>query len=491
MASIESINPSTGESQLEAQEESSSSDLSRAVESAKTLAQPWRWTASADRALVLEAIADALDGAASELAQLADTETALGADRLVGEIGRTTFQLRFFADALKSSQLGSREVEDAVAGAPPAGRPRLVRNLIGIGPVAVFGAGNFPFAFGELGGDTASALAAGCPVVVKEHPGHPVLAQTVVKLAQDAIENAGHDRHLVQGVRGFEAGRELVQHPGITAVGFTGSQVAGRALFDLASQRPEPIPFFGELGSMNPVFVTRAALAERKELIASEAAAAISIGRGQFCTKPAVMFVPDDEEFVALLASGLSDMEAGPLLSPSSKDRFDANVSALKAVDGVEELVSTSRGGAPYDVSPGLLVTSLDKFLAQAPALLEECFGPIALVIQVSNDEDFASVVPFLEGCLVSTIHAEPTSDQELVSALVETLSEISGRIVLNGWPTGLAVAPAQNHGGPYPASTAPLHTSVGLHAIERFLRPVVIQNATHEDWPSLGHLVQ
>jgi NADP-dependent aldehyde dehydrogenase len=489
MALIESINPETGETQFEAQEESTSDEVNLSVQRARSLARTWSMTSYANRAGVLEAIANALDGASPELAELAHSETALGVDRLVGEIARTTFQLRLFADALRLGKLGEIEIDEPVAGAPPAGRPHLVRHLIGIGPVAVFGAGNFPFAFGELGGDTASALAAGCPVIVKEHPGHPVLARTVIKLSQDAIAGSGYDRDLIQGIRGLVAGQELVQHREIRAVGFTGSQLAGRSLFDLASNRPEPIPFYGELGSMNPVFITHAALAARKDQIATDAAGAISIGKGQFCTKPAVLFVPDDDEFLTLLTQGLSGIASGPLLSPSSKDRFVASVARVSSVGGVEELLSASRGEGLYDVSPGLLVTTLENFLAHAPALLQECFGPIALVVRVSQDADLASVVPALEGCLVASIQAEPALDQELVRSLMGPLSEVAGRIVLNGWPTGLAVAPAQNHGGPYPASTSPIHTSVGLHAAERFLRPLVVQNASKEAWPGLDDL--
>jgi NADP-dependent aldehyde dehydrogenase len=487
VAKIESINPTTGKAQFESMDESSEQEVSTAAQNSRTLARSWSSTPLSVRASVLEAIASKLDENSAKLSQLANSETALGADRLVGEIARTTFQLRAFADALRDGSIWETEINEPIPGAPPVGRPHLARHLIGIGPVAVFGAGNFPFAFGELGGDTASALAAGCPVVVKEHPGHPSLARKVIELARQAIKETGQDPNLIQGVRGLKAGSALVAHSDIRAVGFTGSQFAGRILFDIAQQRKEPIPFYGELGSMNPVFITPASLNSRKEQIATEAAGAISIGLGQLCTKPALLFVPNDDEFVGMLVEKLSAVTSGPLLSPSSRERFVSSVGVVSKVAGVQELLSVGRGEGSLDVSTGLLDTSFENFLEHSHELLKECFGPVALIVRVSNPDDFLKAVPVLEGCLVATVQADSSVDQDLVRTLMAPLSEIAGRIVINGWPTGLAVAPAQNHGGPYPAGTSPIHTSVGLHSTARFMRPVVIQNADDEQWPKLG----
>lgn len=487
MAKILSINPSTGNAQFGPLEESTEQEVDLCAQRASALARSWSSTSLSTRAAVLEAIALKLESNSSDISQLANSETALGVDRLSNEIARTTFQLRAFADALREGSLWATEINEPIAGMPPAGRPHLSRFLIGIGPVAVFGAGNFPFAFGELGGDTASALAAGCPVVVKEHPGHPSLARRVIELSRQAIEETGQNPDLIQGVRGLNAGMSLVEHSDIRAVGFTGSQFAGRLLFDIAQKRPEPIPFFGELGSMNPVFVTLAALNSRKEQIATQAASSISMGLGQLCTKPALLFVPDDDEFVEILVRKLMEVASGPLLSPSSRERFVSDVSLVSKVRGVQQLLSIDRSEGSLEVSTGLLSTTLENFLDKPHQLLRECFGPVALLVKVSGNDDFERAVSVLEGCLVVSIQAESAVDQDLVNSLMAPLSEKTGRIVINGWPTGVSVAPAQNHGGPYPASTASQHTSVGLHAAERFMRPVVIQNADAGQWPELG----
>ena len=486
MAAISSINPATGAVQYEPFEETSSAELQSVLERSRHAFSLWSSTTAAKRAVVLRAIAQALEDQADELAVIADSETALGIPRLVGEVARTVFQIRMFATELDNGELLSSHVDEPVEGPPPAGRPRLSRRCVAIGPVAVFGASNFPFAFAELGGDTASALAAGCTVVVKEHPGHPHLAAMVMQLARDAISHTGTSPDILQGVRGLEAGRELVSHPFIRAAGFTGSEVAGRALFDLAVSRPHPIPFYGELGSVNPVFISQATLDQRFESLAADAAGSITLGRGQFCTKPSLIFVPQHEGFLGALRSEIAGVGAGPLLAPSSADRFMASVQSLSAAPGITELVAPSQSEDRLEVGASVLSVSLRDFLAQPESYLTECFGPTALLVLCEGEEDFKAAVEHLEGALVATIHAVPGHDDALVSELVPSLSDIAGRIVLNAWPTGLAVTPWQHHGGPYPASTSPLHTSVGLQAMMRFVRPVVLQNVSGSDWPSL-----
>jgi NADP-dependent aldehyde dehydrogenase len=426
-----------------------------------------------------------VDADPASLAELAHQETALGADRLVGEIARTTFQLRLFAEELESGRLLTTDIDEALAGLPPVGHPRLVRRYVALGPVAVFGAGNFPFAFGQLGGDTVSALAAGCTVVVKDHPGHPQLAQTLTALAQTALTGAGFDADVLQSVRGMAAGTALVAHPDVQAGAFTGSQKAGRALFDTATSRPQPIPFYGELGSMNPVFITEAVLSSRRDELATELATSLTMGRGQLCTKPSVIFVPDDQAFIDGLVQALSGVAPGQLLSPTSLERYVKGVSGVAAVNGVTELIPTS-AGADLSVAPGLLSTTFENFLERSDELLEECFGPVGLLVRCQSDADFDAAISHLEGALVATVHAVPETDADLARHLVEELSFIAGRVVVNGWPTGLAVTPWQHHGGPYPASTSVLHTSVGSQAMMRFVRPVVIQNVSDDQWPGL-----
>jgi NADP-dependent aldehyde dehydrogenase len=485
VGTLNSINPFTGEAQFEPIAESTPAEVDAVVARSVAASSDWAKAAPAERARALRAIADALDEHPTPLAELAHQETALGADRLVGEIARTSFQLRLFAEELETGRLLATEIDEALPGLPPAGHPRLVRRYVALGPVAVFGAGNFPFAFGQLGGDTVSALAAGCTVIVKDHPGHPHLAQRLMELARLALTGAGFDADVLQSVRGMAAGSAVVAHPAVHAGAFTGSQKAGRALFDIATSRPQPIPFYGELGSMNPVFITQAALTARRDELASELAASLTMGRGQLCTKPSVIFVPDDQAFVDGLVHALSAVAPGPLLGPLSLERYIRGVSGVAGITGVAELIPTS-AGADLSVAPGLLATGFDNFVKHADELLEECFGPVGLLVRCESERDFDVVIEHLEGALVATVHAVPDIDGALVRHLVDELSLIAGRIVVNGWPTGLAVTPWQHHGGPYPASTSVLHTSVGSQAMMRFVRPVVIQNVSDEQWPGL-----
>jgi NADP-dependent aldehyde dehydrogenase len=406
--------------------------------------------------------------------------------RLVGEVARTTFQLRSFATEIREKTLLGDIVSDAVDGAPPAGRPSLRRSLVPLGPVAVFGAGNFPFAFADLGGDTASALGAGCTVVVKQHPGFPETSNEVMALSRAALESCGMSPDVLTLVKGFDAGLALVAHPDIEAVGFTGSVAAGRALWDVAVGRPRPIPFYGELGSTNPVFITRAALDARGAQIAEEAAGSISLGRGQFCTKPSLLVVPIDEEFVTQLATHLHSVAAGPLLSSPSTARFSAQVGVVASRPGVTAVVEAGVDEAADTVSAGLLRVSARDFLADHEAIATECFGPIAVVVTCDTEDEMDQVASVLEGGLVLSVHAEYPDDTERVRALYDLGKRRFGRVVTNGWPTGVSVAPAQHHGGPYPASTLATHTSVGLQAVMRFVRPVAFQGLAGSPWDEL-----
>lgn len=486
MGTLQSISPFTGEAQFEPIAESSVAEVDAIVARSVAASRSWSRAPATERAGALRALAEGLESHAGDLAELAHAETALGVDRLTGEIGRTCFQLRLFAGELESGELLGARVDEAVDGPPPAGHPRLVRKFVALGPVAVFGAGNFPFAFGQLGGDTVSALAAGCTVVVKDHPGHPQLALRLMALAATALSEGGYNPDILLSVRGMEAGGALLTHRLVKAGAFTGSQHAGRALFDMASRRPHPIPFYGELGSMNPVFITKAALESRGAELASELAGSLTLGRGQFCTKPSIIFVPEDGGFADAVAQALGEVSPGQLLSPVSLDRYLDKVSGVVGVPGVTQVSASVVDRSDLSVSPGVLSTSVANFLQHSEELLEECFGPIGLIVHCSSESDFPGVIERLEGALVSTIQAEPGSDDAVVAELVELLGDVSGRIVLNGWPTGLSVTPWQHHGGPYPASTSVLHTSVGSQAMMRFVRPVVIQNVSEANWPGL-----
>ena len=486
MGFVRSISPFSGEHQFEPLPESTPQDVAEVVARSVKAGQKWSRLPLTQRVRALRAIAGALEESQHELADLAHAETALGVERLIGEIARTCFQMRLFSTGLETGSLLRRKVDEPVSGPPPEGHPLLVRTYRPLGPVAVFGAGNFPFAFGQLGGDTVSALAAGCTVVVKDHPGHPHLAARLMEVASRALRDSGYDSDVLLSVRGMTAGVALIENPAIKAGAFTGSQSGGRALWDLAVRRAEPIPFYAEMGSTNPVFISEAALAERGEILAEELANSLTLGLGQFCTKPSLIFVLDQGTFSEQLARNIEKLEAGHLLSPASRERFRAAKNQVSAARGVRELVATEESQSDLRVKPGLLGISIDDFLASPGEILEECFGPLGVVVECSAEADFETAIDELAGTLVSTVLASPDFDKELVEFLVDKLSDISGRVVVNGWPTGLSVTSWQHHGGPYPATTSALHTSVGLQALWRFVRPVVLQNAPEDLWPNL-----
>lgn len=460
--------------------------LNHTVHASVTAFRQWSQATAETRAACIEAIADALDLNAESLAVVADRETHLGVPRLVGEVWRTSFQLRAFAAETRHPTILGEVHSGPVEGAPPAGRPSLRRILVPLGPVAVFSAGNFPFAFADLGGDSASALGAGCTVVVKQHSGYVETSALVMEIARQALSDQGMNPDVVTSVTGREAGVALVGHPDIQAVGFTGSVSGGRALWNVAVNRPRPIPFYGELGSTNPVFITQAALDARRDTIAADAAGSISLGRGQFCTKPSILVVPNDDGFVTAVADGLRAVDQGPLLSPHSTTRFAETVGIVRGRSGVVEVVEPRVDTDAHTVAAGLLRVSAKDFVADHEAIGTECFGPVAVVVTCDDEAEFAGVAGVLEGGLVLSIHAEYPADRQVVASLYELAKARFGRVVTNGWPTGVSVAPAQHHGGPYPASTTPAYTSVGLQAVMRFVRPVSFQGLDGTGWDEL-----
>lgn len=424
-----------------------------------------------ERALLLRTVAEVLDAAAEELVPLAMAEAHYPEARCRSELARTTFQLRLFADVLEEGAFLSAAVDPADPdwGTP---RPDVRRLMLPLGPVVVFGASNFPFAFATAGGDTASALAAGCPVVVKAHPGHLGLARRTADLVAVALAEAGAPDGTFALVEGMEAGRSAVTHPLTRAVGFTGSVTGGRALYDLAVSRSDPIPFYGELGSVNPVFVTSAAAAARGTEILSGYAESVTLGSGQFCTKPGVLLLPEETDLTPLTVD-LVDRGPAPLLNDRVEQGFADTLGTLADHPVTEVLV---RGG-PSDEgwTPTLLCTDIDSLIEHADVLLEECFGPATLVVTYEDERRLLEVGAALRGQLTVTVHGEETDP--LAPALLAMGSSLAGRVVWNGWPTGVAVTHAMTHGGPYPATTAPTHTSVGTAAIHRFLRPVSFQS--------------
>ncbi|GHI08668.1 aldehyde dehydrogenase [Streptomyces cellostaticus] len=434
------------------------------------------------RSAFLRSAAAGLDAARDGLVETADAETALGPVRLTGELARTTYQLRAFADIVDEGAFLDVVINHPDDTATPP-IPDLRRYKVPLGVVAVYSASNFPFAFSVAGGDTASALAAGCPVVVKAHPDHPALSELVAKVLRRAAAEHGIPEGVVGLVHGFDAGIELIRHPLVTAAGFTGSVRGGRALFDAAAARPAPIPFHGELGSLNPVVVTEAAAAERAEAIGSGLAGSMTLGVGQFCVKPGLVLVPsgaDGDALVKALTDAVSDTDAGVLLDHRMRDNFIAGVSERAQLPEVESPVTPGAGGE-HTVSAGFLTVPAQK-LAEEGAydlLLEECFGPVTVVVRYEDESEATAVLSRLPGNLTATVHlsgGEAAGEGRGAEILAE-LTPLAGRVLVNGWPTGVAVAPAQHHGGPYPATTS-TSTSVGGTAIERWLRPVVYQGA-------------
>ncbi|MEU5880102.1 aldehyde dehydrogenase family protein [Spirillospora sp. NPDC047279] len=408
-----------------------------------------------ERARLLTTIADNLDAYAADLVTLAAEETGLAPDRLRAELARTTGQARLFAEVAASGAFLDVTVDGPVS-----------RMNEPIGPVAVYAAGNFPFAISVAGGDTVAALAAGCPVVLKSHPGHPRTSRGTADLVADALSGAPSGTFAV--VSGFEAGRALVTDPAIRAAAFTGSTRGGRALFDLACARPDPIPFYGELGSVNPVVVTRAAVRERGAEIAAGLVAAISTNAGQLCTKPGVVFLPGGHGLDGAIGREAAKVEPHRMLTPAIADAFTADATALS-------LRLTTLYGTPPAGDPRPVVFTVPA--GEVPDdLWEEHFGPAAVIVEYGTEEDLFGVLDTMPGTLTAAVHAED-EDDPLVRRVMSLLRRRAGRIVTNGWPPGVAIGPATHHGGPWPATTAPLHTSMGTAAIRRFLVPVAYQD--------------
>ncbi|KOY58630.1 aldehyde dehydrogenase (NADP(+)) [Streptomyces sp. XY332] len=475
-----SVDPRTGKQREQVAVEATSGEVDEAVRAAHAARG-----ALADRtarAAFLRAAAELLDEAADHVIEAADAETALGPGRLTGELARTTGQLRAFADAVDEGSYLDIRIDRADAAAVPP-RPELRRYKVPLGVVAVYAASNFPLAFSVPGGDTASALAAGCPVVVKAHPDHPATSELCASLLRRAAVATGLPADVVRVVHGFDAGLELIRHPLVSAAGFTGSIRGGRALFDAAAARPVPIPFHGELGSLNPVVVTPAAAAERAEEIAAGLAGSVTLGVGQFCVKPGLVLVPegaDGDRFTSALTKALGETEPGVLLDHRMRENFVSGVRERAALPGVGAPVTPGSGGE-HTVGAGYLTVPAGALLEGGAyeVLLEECFGPVTVVVRYADQDEAGSVLGLLPGNLSATLQlsaAEADGGPGPAAELIAQVTALAGRIVVNGWPTGVAVAPAQHHGGPYPAATSH-STSVGGTAIERWLRPVAYQS--------------
>jgi 2,5-dioxopentanoate dehydrogenase len=441
------------------------------------------------RAAFLRAIAENLAGGGASIVDRAHLETGLPLPRLQGELGRTVGQLKMFAEVLEEGSWLDARIDEADPSRKPAPRPDIRSMLRPLGPVAVFGASNFPLAFSVAGGDTASALAAGNPVIVKAHPAHPGTSELVGKLIQKAVK----DSNLPPGVfsllfdAAIDVGIALVKHPAVKAVAFTGSAAGGQALMRLAAERPEPIPCYAEMGSTNPLFILPGAMRERRGALAQGLLGSFTLGSGQFCTKPGLVFIPrqDVAEFVQGLQSSVDVLAPHGMLTHAIAARYSKSVQK-RADEGSAQVIANAKTTVEENCAAGVATVfevSLDEFLTD-PQLEEEVFGPTTLLITYGEKEAVLMAAEKLHGHLTATIHG---TDEDLANAddLIRVLEKKVGRILFNGYPTGVEVCHAMVHGGPYPATSDGRSTSVGSRAIFRFTRPVCYQDCPDKSLPA------
>ena len=479
------VDPRTNATLDPAFHEATSDDIDRAVRMAHDAFPAYRSAPATVRSAFLRAVADELVALGPALIQRAHAETALPVARLEGERGRTVGQLRLFADLLDEGSWVDARIDRGDATRTPAPKPDLRRMLVPLGPVAVFGASNFPFAFSVAGGDTASAFAAGCPVVCKAHPAHPGTSALAAGAIDRAVVTSGIPRGVFSMLHGWslEVGLALVRHPLVTAVGFTGSLRGGRALFNAAAARPEPIPVYAEMGSINPVFLLPSATDAAGNALADGLAQSMTLGTGQFCTNPGVVVGMRGEaldRMVGALAERIAAADASVMLYPQLADAY-ARAVAVALAKGAE-LVARSATDDAHRSTPALLRVDGHQFI-ESRELREEMFGPASIVVGARDGAELERVAEAMEGQLTATIHGTALELRQH-QGLVDILQRKVGRLLFNGYPTGVEVGHAMQHGGPYPASTDSRSTSVGSAAISRFARPLCFQNFPDDSLP-------
>ena len=478
---VTSTNPATGDVRDIGVDETSTNEVVAATQVAALAFRDYARRPLAWRAEMLRAMADELEADGEQLVALAIEETALGRLRLEGELRRTAFQLRFFANVVTDGDFLNVTIDHATD-SPMGPLPDLRRMRVPQGPVAVFGSSNFPFAFSVPGGDTASALAAGCSVVIKAHPAHPATGSAAFHALLRAARRCDAPEGTLSLVFGLDAGTALVSAPAISAVGFTGSVLAGRILWDLANSRTVPIPFYGELGSANPLIVTDRAAKERAQEIGTGIAGSMTLGAGQFCTKPGLLFVPsgsDGNHVVSAIAEGLEQTGEFTMLSSGIAEHFRAGARATDGVPGTRALVKKDRGEAAA-TSAQLYEVDAARFAEpDARALREECFGPLAVVVRYGSFGELRDAILASEPALTFSVFA--TLNDPNSAELLELGSHRAGRVIMNEFPTGVGVSWSMQHGGPWPSTTSAATTSVGAGAIDRWLRPVTFQSVSDE----------
>ncbi len=479
-AKFQAFDPAAGKSLDPVFQSASAAELEQAVRLADAAAPAWAKLSGAERNRFLRLVADKLDQHAAELAARAVAETGLALARCTGEIARTSGQLRLYGEAAVRGDWLDARIETALPDRKPLPKPDHRSLLRPIGPVVVFGSSNFPFAYSVAGGDTASAFAAGCPVIVKAHPAHPGAGELVGQLIAEAVRECG----LPEGSfsllfdAGFGAGQALVQHPMVKAVGFTGSLAGGRKLADLAAARPEPIPVYAEMGSINPVFILPGALAERSAAMVDGLHASATLGMGQFCTNPGLIVLqrsPAAEEFVRALAAKLTATPEAAMLTPGIRKNYATGTAARTQQPGVK-VIAEAKSTAACGAAPVWFEASAATFLG-TPGLSAEIFGPSSLVVWCRDGAEMLEVARHLEGSLTASLQVG-AAEAAAQGGLVDVLAAKAGRLVLNGYPTGVEVSHAMVHGGPYPAaSDGGRSTSVGTRALNRWVRLVCYQN--------------
>jgi alpha-ketoglutaric semialdehyde dehydrogenase len=459
--------------------EHTENDVNHKIDRAAGAAHQISHLSPAEHGKLLRTIAEQIELSRDSLITTACAETALPEARIGGEVTRTSVQFIRFAELVESGEHLAVAIDRADPNYSPAPRPDIRKINRPLGVVAIFAASNFPLAFSVAGGDAASALAAGNAVVAKAHPSHPNTCNIMEKCIKDALRECGISEDAFSIIQGTnpKISHWLALHPLIQAIGFTGSETVGRILVDLAATRKFPIPVYAEMGSLNPVFITNSALTERCEVLAKGLVDSALLGSGQFCTKPGLVFVPDNQEFFAIIRQYLASLSVAPLLSKSISERYSSAISELAKIGGVEVLTGLGNS-AGYGVTPTVFITDWQT-VQNNPQLLEEHFGPTTVIVK-THQERFLEIASSLDGQLTTTIQG---ADNDSVSDLLEALSHKSGRVIWNGFPTGVAVTAAMTHGGPWPSSSTHT-TSVGIGAIYRFLRPVSFQGLPQNSLP-------
>ncbi len=480
-SAFHAVDPVSGEVLEPEYRDATGSEVDRAFKEAERAFRVYRRKAPQEKAAFLERIGEVIIELGDELIERCMRETGLPRARLQGERGRTVNQLRLFAQVVREGSWVDARIDRAVPDREPVPKPDLRRMYIPLGPVGIFGASNFPLAFSVAGGDTASALAAGCPVVVKAHPAHPGTSEMIGNAIVIAALETGMPEGVFSMLHGVSnhVGMAMVNHPAAKAIGFTGSFAGGKALYDAAVRRPEPIPVYAEMGSTNPLFILPGALEERGDAIAEGLVGSVTLGVGQFCTNPGLVFLPpgmeeECEAFVKKVSELMSKAVPGTMLTEKIKTSYDGGISKLQEVKGVSLVAKGEPGAGLCGGVPHVFTVEVEDFL-KSRQLEDEVFGPSTLLVFSSFMEELLEAAEGLKGHLTATLHCA-AGELEENRELVDILELKAGRLVLNGFPTGVEVCASMQHGGPFSATTDSRSTSVGTAAITRFARPVCYQ---------------